>query len=268
MSALGGRIAGIGLLGPGLPGWAASRPALAGEAPWQAAEPVIPPPALLPPTERRRTSLAIRLALAAATEATAAAPDRAGIETVFACSNGDGAIIGSILTALHDPAGVALSPTQFHNSVHNAPAGYWHIAAGSPAPSVSLGLHDDSLAAGLLAALTALAARRRPVLLCAYDAPLPPPLDAARPTGPAFAAALLLRPDPGAGPLLTARFQAEPAPPPPTGDAPGDALDALAAANPAARALPLLRALAAGRPARLALPLAEDAHLALELTPC
>ncbi|MEN0077042.1 MAG: beta-ketoacyl synthase chain length factor, partial [Paracraurococcus sp.] len=143
MTGLRGRIAGIGLLGPGLPGWAASRPILLGEVPWAPAEPLIPPPALLPPTERRRTSLVIRLALAAASEAVAGAPDRAALETVFVSSNGDGAIIGSILAALHEPAGVALSPTQFHNSVHNAPAGYWHIAAGSAAPSLSLGGHDD-----------------------------------------------------------------------------------------------------------------------------
>ena len=268
MSGLRCRIAGIGLLGPGLPGWAASRPILLGEVPWTPAEPVIPPPALLPPTERRRTSLVIRLALAAASEAAAGAPDRAALETVFASSNGDGAIIGSILTALHDPAGVALSPTQFHNSVHNAPAGYWHIAVHAAAPSVSLGGHDDSVAAGLLAAATTIAVRRNPVLLCAYDAPMTPPLDAARPTGAPFAAALLLRPSP-AGPgtraALALRYHAEAAPAPAT---PADPLDALAAGNPAARALPLLRALAARRPAMIRLPLLADGHVEARLAPC
>ena len=44
-----------------------------------------------------------------------------------------------------------ISPTQFHNSVHNAAAGYWHIAAGSAAPSLSVGGHDGAFAAGLLA---------------------------------------------------------------------------------------------------------------------
>ncbi len=259
-------IAGVAVLGAGLPGWAASEAALAGTAPWSAGEVVPPPPALLPPTERRRTSAAVRLALAVATEATAGVEDRAALETVFASSNGDGAVVGGILEALHDPGGVALSPTQFHNSVHNSAAGYWHIAIGSTAPSVSLGGYDGSFAAGLLAAAMAVAARGASVLLCAYDLPLPAPLAAVRPTGPGFAAALVLRPQPVPGALarLALRHVAEPAPALP----PGDALDALAEGNPAARALPLLRALAARRPARIDLPLAADAHLTLDLAPC
>lgn len=261
-------IAGVAVIGPGLPGWEASEATLAGRAPWTPAEPNVPLPALLPPTERRRTSPAVRLALAAAAEATAAEPDRAALETVFACSNGDGQIIGGILAALHDPAGVALSPTQFHNSVHNAPAGYWHIAVGSTAPSVSLGGHDDSVAAGLLAAVTAVATRGCRVLLVAYDAPMGPPLDQARPTGAPFAMALVLRPRPegeGLCAMLRLDFRAEAAPAPP---APADPLDALAGGNPAARALPLLRALAARRPAAILLPLLDDAHVALAVAPC
>lgn len=259
-------IAGVAVLGAGLPGWAASEAALAGIVPWSACEVVPPPPALLPPTERRRTSPAVRLALAVAAEATAGIGDRAALETVFASSNGDGAVVGGILEALHDPAGVALSPTQFHNSVHNSAAGYWHISVGSTAPSVSLGGHDGSFAAGLLAAVMAVAARGASVLLCAYDLPLPVPLAAVRPTGPGFAAALVLRPERDAGTLagITLRHVAAPTPAAP----PGDALDALAEGNPAARALPLLRALAARRAARIALPLAADAHLLLDLAPC
>ncbi|MBL6457038.1 beta-ketoacyl synthase chain length factor [Belnapia sp. T6] len=259
-------IGGVAVQGSGLPGWAASQPVLAGAAPWTPTEVVPPPPALLPPTERRRTSPAVRMALAAAAEATAGIADRAALETVFASGNGDGAVVGGILEALHDPSGIAISPTQFHNSVHNAAAGYWHIAVGSIAPSVSLGGHDGSFAAGLLAAVTAVAARGRPVLLCAYDLPLPAPLAAVRPTGAPFATALVLRSAPEAGVLaaLDLRYRAEPAPTAP----PGDALDALAIENPAARALPLLRALAARQLARLHLPLTPDSHLLVKVAPC
>ncbi|WP_149538288.1 beta-ketoacyl synthase chain length factor [Siccirubricoccus phaeus] len=257
------RIGGLGILGPGLPGWAASAPILAGATPWQGGELALPPPALLPPTERRRTSQPVRLALAAAGEAVAAEPGGTALETIFASSNGDGAILGSILDALLALDGVAISPTQFHNSVHNAPAGYWHIAIGSVAPSLSLGGHDDSFAAGLLAAATAVATRAKPVLLCAYDMPMPPPLDRVRRTETGFAAALVLRPAAGEGAALTLRYRAAPAAWP----APADALDALAAGNPAARSLPLLRALAAGRTATIRLPLLEDAHLELQVAP-
>jgi len=265
-------IGGLAVLGPGLPGWAASEAVLAGAAPWEPADCAVPPPAMLPPTERRRTSLAVRLALAAATEA-AAGEDAASLETVFASSNGDGAVVGAILEALADPEG-AISPTQFHNSVHNAAAGYWGIGVGSASPSISVGGHDDTAVAGLLQSAAAVSARRRRVLFCAYDAPLPPPLAAVRRTTVPFAAAMVLRPaEPGDRParaVLELRYVAEPAPaaPPPPPPPPRDALDALAAENPVARALPLLRALAARRPARLHLPLLGDAHLDLVLEPC
>jgi hypothetical protein len=255
----------VAVLGPGLPGWAASEAVLAGRASWAMADVAAPPPAILPATERRRTSQVVRLALAVAAEATADDPARAELETIFASANGDGATVGAILEALHAPE-VAVSPTQFHNSVHNAAAGYWHIAVGSTMPSLSLGGHDGAVAAGLLAAATATAVRGARVLLCAYDAPLPPPLDAARPTGLPLAAALVLCPGPSADARarLELRYVAGPAPE----AAPADALDALAAGNPAARALPLLRALAARRAATIRLAMRPDAHLEAHLAPC
>lgn len=258
-------IGGVAILGPGLPGWAASEAMLAGTQPWVMEDVAPPPPALLPATERRRTSASVRFALAAATEATATDEDRAALETVFASGNGDGAVIAAILDAIHE-AEVAVSPTQFHNSVHNAAAGYWHIAVGSTAPSVSVGGHDAAFASGLLTAVTSVAARGVPVLLCAYDVPMPEPLGAMRPTAFSFATGLVLRPvrDHASRAALELRYVAAAAPVPPA----GDALDAMAPGNPAARALPLLRALAAGRAALLHLPLAQDAHLELRVTPC
>ncbi len=259
-------IGGLGVLGPGLPGWAASEAMLAGTQPWQMAEAAAAPPSILPPTERRRTGPTVRFALAAAAEATEREPDRGALETVFATSNGDGATIAGILDAMHTPDG-AISPTLFHNSVHNAAAGYWHIAVGSTAPSVSLGGHDGTFAAGLLSAVTGVVARGRAVLLCAYDTPLPPPLAECRPTAFPFATAMVLRPAQVAGTraALTLRYVAEPLaePVPPT-----EGLDALAAGNPAARALPLLRALAARRETLIGLALDETAHLELQVTPC
>ncbi|MFC7688900.1 beta-ketoacyl synthase chain length factor [Paeniroseomonas aquatica] len=200
------------VFGPGLPGWAASEPMLAGTAPWTMAEALPPVPAILAAGDRRRAGATVRFALAAATEATAAEPDRAALETFFASGNGDGAVVGGILDALQDPDG-AVSPTLFHNSVHNAAAGYWHIAAGSTMPSLSLGGHDGAFAAGLLAAMGAVATRGRPVLLVAYDTPLPAPLDAVRPTDFPFAAGLVLAPGAqGAWAGLDLRYVAEPAP--------------------------------------------------------
>jgi hypothetical protein len=260
-------VGGVAVLGPGLPGWKASEAVLAGAAPWTPADCVVPAPAMLPPTERRRTSLAVRLALAAAAEASADEEDARALETVFASSNGDGAVVGAILETLTDPAGGAISPTQFHNSVHNAAAGYWGIGIGSTSPSISVGGHDDTVAAGLLQAAAAVSARRRRTLFCAYDAPLPPPLAAVRRTTVPFAAAMVLLPEPDASAraVLDLRFR----PGAGVGSAEAaDPLDALAAENPAARALPLLRALAARRAAALRMPLLGDARLEIDVAPC
>lgn len=254
----------VSVFGPGLPGWTASVGFLAGTQPWAMAEALPPSPAILAPGDRRRAGATVRFALAAASEATADEPDRAALETIFTSGNGDGAVIGSILDAMHDPDGV-VSPTMFHNSVHNAAAGYWHIAVGSTMPSVSLGGHDGAFAAGLLAAMAAVVTRGRAVLLCAYDTPMTGPLSGARTTAFPFATACMLRPSAeGARAALQMRYVAAPAP----GAVPADELDALAAGNAAAQSLPLLRALAAGRAARMCLPLLPDAHLDLSVTPC
>lgn len=260
-------IDGIAVLGPGLPGWEASLPVLAGEAAWRAADFTPPPPTLLPATERRRTSPAVRLALAAATEAVqASSRPPEDLATVFASSNGDGAVVGAILDALEQPA-VAISPTQFHNSVHNAAAGYWAIAVGSTRPSVSLGGHDRVFAIGLMQAVAQVVATRAPVLFCAYDAPLLPPLAAKRRTDVSFATALVLAPAPTgtSQASLSLAYVAEPA----VGESEAAGpLAALQTMNPVARALPLLCALAARRRTRIAFSLGDDARLDVEVTPC
>ncbi len=262
------RILGVGLWGSGLPGFPASRAVLAGQAPWAAEDAPPPVPGLLPPAERRRLGTTVRLALATAAEAVAMAGiDPHAAHNVFATSNGDGAVVHALLEELARPA-PQLSPTQFHNSVHNAAAGYWTIAIGSRAPTQCIALHDATFAAGLLAAMVELAAGA-PVLFCVHDAPLPAPLAAKRRTETGFAAAFVLAPveaEPEGGGLgrLAVRYQPVPAEAPFAALPP--ALRRLAEANPAAQALPLLAAIAAGRPARLALPYL-DARLDLAFEP-
>lgn len=253
-------IAGIGVLGPGLAGWAQAVAVLAGQAPYEPAPLNPPAPTLLPATERRRTGPSVRLAIAAAAEAvqdSGIPPEE--LDSVFASSNGDGQVITSILEALHTPDG-AISPTQFHNSVHNAAAGYWGIAVGSSRPSVSLGGHDGVFATGLLHAAAQVVAGGRPVLFVAHDVPLPPPLDALRPTSAPFATAMVLAPARRARGALRLR-QCDMAPP--AAPALPRGLGVLHDANPVARGLPLLAALAAGGAAEVLLPMIEDASLAV-----
>jgi len=252
--------------GPGLPGWASSRTVLAGQHPYAPTPTPAPPPALLPATERRRAGPVVRLALAVAHEAAAASglpPET--LRAVFASSNGDGPVVGAILDALATSCANerVVSPTQFHNSVHNAAAGYWSIATASRLPATCIGCNDDSWAAGLLIALAELHATCAPVLLCCYDHPLPAPLYAVRPTGPAFAAALVLAPN-GAGPTLALQHDPQ-APPRDHPQLPAD-LDVLMRQNPAARALPLLAQIARNQPGAHDLPYLEG-RLTLSLQP-
>ena len=263
MSELSAVVRGVAVWGPGLEGWAASRAVLAGAEPYAPRDSVAPAPAILPPTERRRAGPVVRLALAVAQEAAASSGLPPGdLRSVFGSSNGDGMVVGGILDAMaRGPAGErVVSPTQFHNSVHNAAAGYWSIANGSRQPATCLGAHDCTWAASLLKAMVEVAAERQPVLLCCYDHPLPPPLDVLRPTVAAFGAGLVLAPD-GAGPVLRLHLGDGPADRIPL----GDGLDALMGGNAAARALPLLAALARGGASAHQLDYL-DRHLSVSVT--
>jgi hypothetical protein len=236
-------VEGIGVNGPGLDGWDATRPVLAGLSRYEPAAVVPRPITLLPPAERRRAGTSVRLAIGVGIDALAeAGRDPATMAMVFTSSSGDGETVHEILCVLATDRR-EVSPTRFHNSVHNAPAGYWSVATGSREPSTSLCAFDASFTAGLLDAAVQVVVEHRPVTLVAYDAPYPEPLHGVRPIESVFAAALVLTPsptdrafakliiDPGRfGLSATRMFDAE--------------LERLRLGNPAARALPLLTALA------------------------
>jgi hypothetical protein len=255
---------GIGLCGPGLPGWEASAAILTGAQPYEPAPSVIPPAALLPPNERRRAVQTVRIALAVGADAFAAAGlDPAATATIFASSGGDGDTIDQILTVLASETR-EVSPTKFHNSVHNAPAGYWSIATGAQTPSTSLCAHDDSFAAGLLEAGAQAVTAQAAIALIVYDTSYPGPLNLVRPIGAPFAVALVLSPNPTPASFARLAITLTPATTPT--EAP-PALEALRQTTPAARSLPLLAALAGQTPATIRLAYLDDLALALALTP-
>ena len=153
-------IEGIGLLGPGLDGWPQALAVLRGEAGWAHAPAALPAPELLPAAERRRASRIVKATLAAGLQACRqAGRDPASLPGVFASSGGDGHNCHAICELL---AGEdrQVSPTRFHNSVHNAAAGYWSIATGATPASQTLSAHDASFATGLLEAMTQMATGR------------------------------------------------------------------------------------------------------------
>ncbi|MDO8891813.1 MAG: beta-ketoacyl synthase chain length factor [Sulfurimicrobium sp.] len=255
-------LAGIGLCAPGMLDWASGSAVLRGEIPVNSE---LPKPAaiLLPPAERRRSSQATRYALQAGQEAM----NQAGLPAtqaavVFASSDGDGENLHHILESLAQPAH-EVSPTRFHNSVHNAAAGYWNIATGARTPANSIAAYDDSFAAGLLEAAVQAASEYMPVLLAAFDLPLPAPLHAVRPTAAPFAVALLLMPEP-ANALARLQISLESSTEAST-TMPQPELESLRCGNPAARALPLLQAVASGLARRIVLGWGDN-NLVIELS--
>jgi hypothetical protein len=259
-------VEGIGLFGPGLDGWAQSVPVLAGAAAYNPAPAKVPASSLLPAAERRRAPQTVKLALAAGTEAFAASGrDPAATATVFTSSGGDGQTIHDILTALATPPR-ELSPTRFHNSVHNAAAGYWSIATGATPASTSLCAHDDSFGSGLLEAMAQAASTGDAVALIAYDVPYPAPLFAVRPVGAVFGVALVLCMQATASSFASIELSLTPGAATPTTAAPG--LEELRQSTPAARCLPLLEVLAKAVLGEIILSYFGDMSLHLNVTPC
>lgn len=243
------QVLGLGLLGPGLVDWASAQAVLREPALWRDEPTVLPPPARLPPAERRRSGAIVKLSLAVADQACAMAGQRVDVgrlSTVFSSSSGDPVNTHALCEALAAPERL-VSPTRFTNSVHNATAGYWHIATQSRAASTSLCGFDASLGAGLLEAVSQCLSGGEPVLLVASDIAYPAPLHALRPMPDAFALAMVLAP-------VTARAEVclrLKLLPRPAGQAlatcDGAGLEALRQTVPAARGLPLLQALARRR---------------------
>ena len=242
MSSLHTTLVGIGLLGPGLADWAGGQALLRNAAAWQHKPTEVPAPQRLPATERRRAGNVVKASIVVADQALAMAGlDAATLATVFTSSTGDPLNCHLLCEALA-AAEPVVSPTRFTNSVHNAPAGYWHIAAASRAPSTSLAAFDASFAAGLLEAAVQCAVTGAPVLLEAADVPYPEPLHAVRPVTDVMAVALLLAPGSGSGSGRGLSLEVTSAAPATPCTQP--AFEALRQGIPAARALPLLQALA------------------------
>jgi hypothetical protein len=186
---------GVALWAPRIPGWAVAAPVLRGET--EAPEQSVPRPApsLLAPTERRRAPDSVAIALEVAVRACeSAAVDPRELASVFACTQGDLAINDYMSETLARTP-TLVSPTRFHNSVHNAAAGYWTIGTGCVQPYTALSAYEDTFGEGLLEALVQAQCSGRPTLLAAYDIEARGPLAAMQPSRGIVGAGLVLAPD-------------------------------------------------------------------------
>ncbi|BCX80848.1 3-oxoacyl-[acyl-carrier-protein] synthase I [Methylomarinovum caldicuralii] len=193
-------------------------------------ETALPDPKRIPAAIRRRTGEATRLALCAGFLAC----ERAGVDprelpAVFASVGGEMQITDRLLVELAKPEG-CVSPTAFHNSVHNAASGYWSIATGSRQPATALGAGEATFAMAWLEAWIRLLTEAERVLLVCYEERWPPHLQPGMGRHPAALAWVLER-----GGRI--------GPPEQTGtDLPAD-LQPLAASSPVLAGLALVRAL-------------------------
>lgn len=256
---------GIGLVGPGFDNWQAAREVLSGQAAYQYRPAVLPAPAVLPPAERRRCGPVVKLVLAIGAEAVASAgQDAALLPTVFTASGADGNNCHELCEMLATEDRY-ISPTRFHNSVHNAAAGYWSIATASMATSSVLCAYDGSFGAGLLEAATQVVTEQTRVLLLAYDTPYPEPLRSKRPIPDEFGVALVLAPQASEKTLARVSIVlGEEA----ASTMSESALEQLRAQIPAARSLPLLQLLAANKAGTVVLDYLEHCSIRTELSPC
>jgi len=250
---------------PSLPGWEAARAAFRGERVAVEAAPRRPSPELLPAAERRRAPDSVALAL----EVAGAAVERSGwrardLLSVFTSCHGDLAITDAICSTLVEHP-MLVSPTRFHNSVHNAASGYWGIATGCQHASTSVSAFDCSFAAGLLEAVGQVVADDRAALLVGYDVAACGALVSTTASRGLLAVALVLAPQPGARTLasLDVSLASGPARRPQLRTEAARSL----AANAMADALPLFEALAGGDAGALKMPLSASLSLEVTLAP-
>lgn len=254
----------VGLAAPGMASWRAAQPILTGASEWADQTETLYQPQSLPPNERRRATPSVRMAFRVAEDARSGSGlDFAGLPSIFASADADMGIIHRICTALTEPDQL-VSPTDFHNSVHNAPSGYWSIATCSRQATSSIAGYDGSFATGLLEAATWVATEMQAVLLVAFDLPPPPPLFEKRPIRTAAGVSLVLSAQPLPGSIAELELSLVAAPE--TGLS-TTALETLRTGNPALRSLPLLRQLATATSGSVSLPYNEHRRLRVGVRP-
>ena len=258
-------IEGIGLLGPGLTDWPSSLAVLSGQQPYHPHKTILPSSMLLPAAERRRSGAIVKLTLATGLEAIASAGlDAASLPSVFSSSGGDGGNCHAICEMLASDDR-QISPTRFHNSVHNTAAGYWSIATGAMATSSVLCALDASFGAGLLEALTQVVVDNTRSVLIACDTAYPEPLYSVRPIPDAFGLSLVLAPQRSTQALAQITVCLTDACADQLDDA---ALEYLRISIPAARGLPLLRCIALRQDMHVVLDYLDSTRLAVTIALC
>ncbi|MEO8804237.1 MAG: beta-ketoacyl synthase chain length factor [Rudaea sp.] len=252
-------IEGIGVWSPELANWDTANSMFCGNLAKPIDQATRPAATILPPNERRRAPEAVLLALEAAQQACAMAQrDPTDLPNVFASAYGD-LVINDYMCSTLATAPLDISPTRFHNSVHNAPAGYWAIAAKCMRASTAMSAGAATFGAGLLEATLLALDTQGAVLYVASDVAAVGPLKDAISSRTAFAVAFVLAP-PSANACARLRLKIT---------RPGLASaasvpQAANGGNPIADSLPLLRHLAQRKAGELTIAAGPELNLCME----
>lgn len=260
-------VEGVGFWASRLPGWQVAREVLRGAVPAAATAAPRPSPQILPPAERRRAPDTVAVALEVAARACEhAGRDPKSLPSVFASENGDLPVSDSICDTLAKTPALT-SPTKFHNSVHNAAAGYWTIATGCMKPYTAICGRHYTFGQALLESASQALSEQTPVLLVAYDIESRGPVATMQPSRGVLAGALVL--SPVRGERCSAQFVMEvreDARPRQSVARPENA--ALVEGNALVNALPLFEALADGVEREVSQILSPRLALRVRVVPC
>lgn len=220
---------------------------------------------LISPRERRRAPQFVKMAVEVMDEACRMAQvERESVATVFASGMGDMQITDYMCRTLATMPRT-LSPTKFHNSVHNAATGYWSIATDSNAPANAVSGYEHSASVALLEGAIQAVEENIPVLVAVQEAAAPMPFKSVYDSDHPLAIAMLLAP-PGtcSSPICELGVGI-------SRDTPSQIQSAVflgvdLETNFAAEILGLFLAIADGRNNRISLRVSPSANLSIDIT--
>jgi hypothetical protein len=259
-------IAGIGIWSPEVSNWEDAVAVLCGNVENAANSTLRPAPSALQPTERRRAPESVLMGVEVAQQAC----EMAGVAPrdlphVFASSYGDLPINDYLCETLAQSP-LEVSPIRFHNSVHNAPAGYWAIATGCTRSSTAISAGDSTFGAGILETSLIALSTDHAALLAAYDVPGAGPLRDVVACDSKFAVGMVLATQ-CATPIARIRIALDNNPSTAELASGASVLHASHCDNPAARSLGLLQAIARKEPGVVRVAAGPQLMLDMEILP-
>lgn len=221
-------------------------------------------PDLIPPRERRRAPQLVKMAIEVMDQACKmASVQPADVAVIFSSAMGDMQITDYMCSTLAQEPRL-ISPTKFHNSVHNAAPGYWSIATGSFCPTSAVSAFELTPSMAFLEAAIQCVEEQIPVIAVTQEVAAPYPLMDICPCSIPFSAAFLIAPSGfTTKPICTIDFSVTQDP------TEWPVLDPRLAAfesNMSARLLPLMTSIAEDKTIDLCLPLTDSLSLSLSLS--